>query len=139
MHANSMAYDITFQVWRPSPTVIDAGCYSLVGQNAFTSFTFSGGGFVQLSPTPPMQAFIIAQPGDVIGYYTNSRKNADEGIQLERGSDFTLNTIWYLDIAGGSPAPVTNEYPLSVGANGYLTNSTNAAPMLKISTCKYFV
>ena len=137
-HANNMAYDITFQVWRPSPTVTDAGCYSLVGQNAFTSFAFSNGGFVQLSPTPPTQAFIVAQPGDVVGYYTNSRRGNDDGIQLEHG-DFTVNTIWYLNLAGGSPAPGTNECPLSVGANGYLTSSTNAAPMLKISTCKYLV
>ena len=29
-------YDITFQVWRPSPTVNSDGCYGLVGENAFT-------------------------------------------------------------------------------------------------------
>ena len=136
-HFNSMVYDITFQVWRPSPNVTDAGCYNLVGQNAFTSFNFSEGGFVQLSSTPPTQAFIIAQPKDVVGYYTNSSKN-NEGIQLEHG-DFTVNTIWYLGLAGGSPASGTNECPLSVGASGYLTSSINAAPMLKINTCKYLV
>ena len=30
------AYNINFQVWRPSPTVETDGCYSLVGENRFS-------------------------------------------------------------------------------------------------------
>ena len=39
-------YDITFQVWRPSPTVQANGCYSLVGENIFTSISLHGGGIM---------------------------------------------------------------------------------------------
>ena len=74
-HYRAGVYDITFQVWRPSPTVTSSngyeGCYSLVGENVFTNFTVSERGYVQLSPTPP--SIITALSGDVVGYYTNSR------------------------------------------------------------------
>ena len=125
-------YDITFQVWRPSPTVTSSngyeGCYSLVGENIFTSFTFSRGGFVQLSPSPP--SIITAQSGDVVGYYTNSRDGNNEGIQLERNNDYYQNIVWYkMEMDSGR----TNNN-LSVGSGGTLTNSTRAAPMLKVST-----
>ena len=90
---DTMAYDITFQVWRPSPTVNDSGCYSLVGGNMFTSFSFIVGGTVQLSP--PSSSIITAQSGDVVGYYTNSRRKSNNGIQLERDSKYTQNIIWY--------------------------------------------
>ena len=94
-HYRNRVYDITFQVWRPSPTVTRSngyeGCYSLVGENVFTSFTFSEGGFVQLSPTPPSNSIITAQSGDVVGYYTNSRNGNDDGIQLETDDDYNVN------------------------------------------------
>ncbi len=45
-------YDITFQVWRLSPTVNSDSCYSLVGENVFTSFTFADRRLVQLTVTP---------------------------------------------------------------------------------------
>ena len=45
---HQMAYTLDLQVWRPSPTVDDStgtGCYSLVGNNRFssTSVLVSGG------------------------------------------------------------------------------------------------
>ena len=127
-------YDITFQVWRPSPTVTSSngyeGCYSLVGENVFTSFTFTEGGFIQLFPTPPSNSIITAQSGDVVGYYTNSRSGNNEGIQLERDSDYTVNIIWY-----NSPNLSPNNL-VSVGPNGLLPSSTSAAPMLKVTTSK---
>ena len=128
-HYKAEVYDITFQVWRPSPTVTSRngheGCYSLVGENIFTSFRFSEGGFVQLSPTPP--SIITAQSGDVVGYYTNSRDGDNQGIQLERDSDYNENIVWY-------KMEMRANNMLSVGSGGMLTVSTSAAPMLKVST-----
>ena len=134
-HTNSMAYDITFQVWRPSPTVNDSGCYSLVGENVFTSFSFTLGGTVQLSP--PSSSIITAQSGDVVGYYTNSREGSNDGIQLERNSIYTQNIIWYqtTDSNGLSPLSSSNcPYPVGSGSDRILRTSANAAPMLRLVT-----
>ena len=131
-HQNSATYDIAFQVWRPSPTVQDTGCYGLVGQNNFMSLSFSRGGLVQLTPTPPLNTVITAQSGDVVGYYTNSR---DDGIQLERSNDYNQNIIWYHtgDLLFGN-----NECQFPVGnrSDRSLRSSTNAAPMLSIGDSK---
>ena len=133
-HYRARVYDITFQVWRPSPTVTSSngyeGYYSLVGENVFTRFTFSVGGYVHLSPTPP--SIITAQSGDVVGYYTNSRDDGNQGIQLERDSDYTVNIVWY-----NSPNLSPNNL-MSIGHNGLLQSSTFVAPMLKISTSKFY-
>ena len=131
-HYRAGVYDITFQVWRPSPTVTRSngyeGCYSLVGENVFTSFRFSNGGFVQLSPTPPR--IITAQSGDVVGYYTNSRDGENQGIQLEQDDDYNENIVWYKMERDS----LRTNNKLSIGSGGALTISTGAAPMLKIST-----
>ena len=133
-HAGTMAYDITFQVWRPSPTVNDSGCYSLVGENVFTSFSFIEGGTVQLSP--PSSSIITAQSGDVVGYYTNSRRGKKQGIQLE--SD-TQNIIWYQTSGSNGLSPLSNSdcpYPVGSESGRILASSTNAAPMLRLVTSK---
>ena len=127
-------YDITFQVWRPSPTVTSSngyeGCYSLVGENVFTSISFSEGGTVQLSPTPP--SIITAQSGDVVGYYTNSRDGDNQGIQLEQDRDYNQSIVWY---KMERDSLRTNK--LSVGSGRTLNSSTRAAPMLKVSTSEF--
>ncbi len=134
------AYDITFQVWRPSPTVQSNGCYSLVGQNEFTSFSFSNGGLVQLTPTPPSNPIITAQPGDVVGYYTNSRMGADNGIQLDSDSNFTENMIWYRSVADGSlTSSGDNACPYPIGPGRYLSSSMAAALILRINSGKVTV
>ena len=135
-HYMARVYDITFQVWRPSPTVTSSngyeGCYSLVGENIFTSISFSDGGFVQLSPTPPSNSIITAQSGDVVGYYTNSRDGDNQGIQLERDRDYNENIVWYKMERDS----LRTNNTLSVGSGGTLTVSTRAAPMLKVSKCE---
>ena len=131
------AYDITFQVWRPSPTVIVDGCYSLVGENRFTSIRLGGGGLV--SETPETSSVIAVQPGDVMGYYTLSRNDPQnrktEGIRMvNRFSD----SVWYhtgsIDIDRAPNCP----YPVGTQSNGVLMSSTNAAPVLSVSLCKFF-
>jgi len=119
-------YDITFQVWRPY--------YSLVGENVFASFTFTKGGFVELSPTPPSNSIITAQTGDVVGYYTNSRDKDNQGIQVERNTEYAQNIIWYKELSNTCPLVANNM--LSVGSGGMLSVSTKVAPALKVSTSK---
>ena len=136
MYFNSLTYDITFQVWRPSPTVNDSGCYSLVGENVFTSFSFTNGGLVQLSP--PNSSIITAQSGDVVGYYTNSR-DTNDGIQLERDSIYNENIIWYQAIGSNGLTPLLDSdcpFPVGSESNRILRSSTNAAPMLRLVTSK---
>ncbi len=73
-----------------------------------------------------------------MGYYTNSRRRADEGIQLERDDDYNQNImIWYLSLPGGSlTSSGDNACPYPIGTGRYLFSSTGAAPMLKISSSK---
>ena len=133
-------YEITFQVWRPSPTVTNdtgyRGSYSLVGQNTFTMVSFTPHNtLIQLSPTPPSNSIITAQSGDVVGYYyINSGKNGKKrGIKLETDIHYDRNIVWYR--VDTSISLNTNSL-ISVGSRGTLISSTNAAPMLKISSSK---
>ncbi len=137
LYFKEMGYDITFQVWRPSPTVQDDGCYSLVGKNVFSSFTFRGGGFVELTPTPPGNSIITAQSGDVIGYYTNSRTGSNEGIQLVTGKDYTHNRIWYHDLGTGVPLNFgAKECQVQTGYGRLLKSSIHGIPAIRVSTGK---
>ena len=133
------AYDIKFQVWRPSPTARqDDACYSLVGENVFKKITFSQGGRVQLSPSPPSNPFILAQPGDVVGYFTESRRNRNQGIQLEMHDDYSDNTVWYHDFGSGFLIHRRDgescQLAVGAGEGKSLRSVTNAAPMIKIHT-----
>ena len=132
-------YDIFFQVWRPSPTVQDNGCYSLVGENRFTSIHLGDDGLVSKTPKP--SNIISVQPGDVVGYYTFSRDDPDnsgsQGIQLD--TDYTDDIVWYL--ADFTPDSITLEatncpLPVGDGPDRILTSSTNAGPVLSASISK---
>ncbi len=113
-------------MWRP-PTAGSDGCYSLVGENVFTSFTFSDGGFVQLTPTPPSNSIITAQSGDVVGYYTNSRQGSNNGIQIEISEVYNQNIIWYSSLPDGSlTSSEDNVCPYLIGTGRYLSSSTRA-------------
>ena len=134
-HRNG-AYDIFFQVWRPSPTVQDDGCYSLVGENRFTSIFLGDGGLV--SETPEPSNIISVQPEDVVGYYTFSRSEPNnsrqEGIQLN--TSYSSDTVWYYANSDTNPLPIgTSDCPLPIGreTDRILTSSTNAGPVLSVS------
>ena len=101
-------------------------CYSLVGQNVFTSFSFIKGGLVQLSPMPPSNFIITARSGDVVGYYSNNRNGGNGGVQVD--SSYNQNVIWFKEVGAGQVADdgcLVLDHPMT---------SINAAPMLKIST-----
>ena len=82
---------IHFQVWRPSPTVESDGCYSLVGENRFTSIMFSND---ILSATPEATNYISVRPKDVVGFYSvANRDQNNEGVLLYPNLD--EETVWY--------------------------------------------
>ena len=112
------------------------GCYSLVGENSYSSITYSGGGTVSVSIDPP---YIVAQAEDVIGYYTNFRFDSNQGIQLEDHHHFERNLIWYLPFSTTDNIAQNNTncpFPVSSGSNRVLTSSKNAAPAIRIGTSK---
>ena len=70
-------YTLDLQVWRPGLTVETTGCYSLVGNNRFTSVSLSSR-VAMVTPLP--QERIQFQPGDVIGFYVESGRGGDRGV-----------------------------------------------------------
>ena len=124
-------YDISFQVWRPSPTVQESGCFSLVGENKFTSISLGDGGLVSKTPEP--SNILTVQPGDVVGYYTISRGGMGDGLQLDKSQN--IDSIWYHTISE-SFAPGTADCPLPVGIDKILTSFTNGSPVLSVTMSK---
>ena len=100
---DQMRYTLDLQVWRPSPTVDDStgtGCYSLVGNNRFTSISL-GGQVARVIPSP--QNYIQFQPGDVLGVYVEETRDANRGVVILTSYDgttsFTSELVWYASIA----------------------------------------
>ena len=127
-------YDIYFQVWRPSPTLPETGCYSMVGMNVFTSISLNDG-LVRESPEP--SNILTVQPDDVVGYFTISRKGKNDGIQLDDSQ--SVDSVWYdiITISELINAEASN-CPLPVGteAGRSLARFTDAAPVLSVNVCK---
>ena len=126
-------YDITFQVWRPSPTVQGNDCYSLVGENRFNTTIYYG----RVNETPQPSNILTVQPGDVVGYYTLIKRNSSkEGIQLNTTEQ--RDSVWYHTyeseplFLGG----LYCQFPVGSETSRSLMSSTNAAPVLSVSLCK---
>ena len=132
---DDMRYTVDFQVWRPSPTVDDStgtGCYSLVGNNRFTSIPLSGG-VAQVIPSP--QDYIQFRPGDVLGFYVEEANRATDGVVvLTTPSGFSSELVWYASIAPTMATSQNGDCPYSVGSNGVLDTLTRAAPIISIDT-----
>ena len=133
------AYTLDFQVWRPSPTVEDstgAGCYSLVGNNRFTSISLSGG-VARVTPSP--QNYIQFQPNDVLGFYVESANlvtfRPPNGLVLQiQPVLFTSEVVWHASIAPSIAASQNRDCPYAAGSNGILNTLTRAAPVISIGT-----
>ena len=135
-------YALDFQVWRPSPTTdptTGTGCYSLVGNNRFTSISLSRG-IAIVTPSP--QDYIRYQFGDVLGVYVENASpiltptRSDNGVVIQITGDFTKDTIWYASIA---PTMVTSkglDCPYTVGELGSLISSRRGAPVISIATSR---
>ena len=135
---HDMAYSIDFQVWRPSPTMDDStgtGCYSLVGNNRFTSIALINR---EARVTPSPGDYIQFQPGDVLGFYVEVvAKETDNGIVIlnsDMDDSFASERVWYASIAPAMATSQNRNCPYSVGSSGVLNTLTRAAPVISIST-----
>ena len=136
MNHQKGVYDITFQVWRPSPTLQKSGCYSLVGENRFTNILLGVEGLVNETPEP--SNILSVQPGDVVGYYTFSRAqqdNSTNGIQLVASRN--LDMVWFHTSSRSEPViRGALNCPFRLGIDGILTKYIEAAPVLSVRVCK---
>ena len=143
-HFGSQPYTISFQVWRPnSPSPVDTdGCYSMVGMNHFSPITLADNGSPDrgmVNGTVLESERIEVQPGDVVGYYLESRMGGSDGIQYagdnDNEPDYTDEAVWYAIGIMGSTGPP--ECPFPVGPSSALSSSTNRAPLITAVICKY--
>ena len=133
-------YDINFQVWRPSNTVKHSECYSLVGENRFTSIVLGDSGLVNETPEP--SDTISVQPGDVVGYYSFSQRDPEsldhDGIRLDHS--VTGNSMWYhggrLNAKWQYLIAPNCPFPIRTGADKILKASTDVRPVLTVSISK---
>ena len=113
------------------------GCYSLVGNNRFTSVSLSGRVAVV---TPLPQNRIQFQPGDVLGFYVENARGGDRGVAIlsdlnENGDrGYETEEVWHANIAD---LILTNiDCPFPVGASEALNTFTHAAPVISVSFSK---
>ena len=136
---HQLEYTLDLQVWRPSPTVDDStgtGCYSLVGNNRFTSISLSDG-VAQVTPSP--QDYVQFRPGDVLGFYVEEARDVDDGVVvLTSPNSFISELVWYAStsIAPTMATSQNGDCPYSVGSSGVLNSLARAAPVISISTGK---
>ena len=134
-------YTLNLQVWRPSPTVETTGCYSLLGNNRFTSVTLIS---LVAIITPLPQERIIFQPGDALGFSVENTNRDDGGAVLlmdysERGDGaFETEEVWYGDASNPVFVPANGQCPFPVGSqSGRILNTfTSAAPVISVSYSK---
>ena len=65
----------------------------MVGENIFTTLSLDDDGLV--SETPEPSNILTVQPGDVVGYYTISRQDMEDGIQLDNDDSQRTDSVWY--------------------------------------------
>ena len=123
-------------MWRPSPTVNETGCYSLVNKYAVTSTSLPATDRV----TPLPQNQLQFQPGDVLGFYVESHGTSsdnDNGVVLLNNSNHTSELVWFASIDMTAQISRSGSCPYPVGTNGVLHLSTHAAPVISISVTSY--
>ena len=133
-------YSLDLQVWRPSSTVNDStgtGCYSLVGNNRFTSISpIISPGVAIITPSP--QDYIPFQPGDVLGVYVEDASLPGDGVVVlttYRATNFTNDLVWYASVTPSIATSQNGDCPYSVGSNGGVLNTlSRGAPVISIST-----
>ena len=139
---NQHTFSFDLQVWRPSPTVNETGCYSLVDHFMMTSLlsdriSETSNHVARVTPSPQDQ--LQFQPGDVLGFYVEShgnggRSNNDNGVVLLNRSRYTSELVWHASVASHT---VSGSCPYPVGTDGALKASTRAAPVISIATLVY--
>ena len=115
------------------------GCYSLVGNNRFTSIPVSDGVAIV---TPSPQDYILFQPGDVLGFYVEDAENisfSTPGVVLRTSPSYlTSEIVWFASLNHDATTSQIGDCPYSVGngSNGVLNTLTRAAPVISISISK---
>ena len=131
-HRNGF-YTIVFQIWRPSPTAAEDGCYSTIASDSFDNIVLlqNPQGLVSRTLTPA--DYIPVQPGDVVGYFLVDRDTNDdrEGIQLEARTPGEGEEVWYqvFDDIRRTGRP-SCEYTVGAGRNIPLL--TSSAPLFNV-------
>jgi hypothetical protein len=139
-------FDFDFQVWRPSPTVNETGCYSLVGNLIATSLSLAdepeSDHVARITPLP--QDYLQFQPGDVLGFYVESHdttSDRDNGVVLLNNGSHIDEVVWYASIDTSSQTSQflsqADSCPYPVGVNGVLDSLTRAAPVISVSLATY--
>ena len=141
---DDMMYTLNLQVWRPSPTVEITGCYSLVGNNRFTSVSLSNRAAV-ITPLP--QDRIQFQPGDVIGFYVENDRGGDlprgvvvvDDLNMQGDKQYKTEEVWHADISNAIISDLDCPFPVGSPISGsfrVLTDFTNAAPVITVAYSK---
>ncbi len=136
IHFEEQPYTISFQVWRPnSPSPVDTdGCYTMQGTNYFPSIPLADPNTDDrgiVTGVPLESERIEVQPGDVVGFYLESRENGNDGIQF--AEDRRDESVWY---ATGVITDSDLTCPLPVGPGRTLSSFTNLAPLITATLCE---
>lgn len=133
-------FDFDLQVWRPSPTVNETGCYSLVGNFIIRSTSIppspESEHVARVTPLPQDQ--LMFQPGDVLGFYVESHgttTDENNGVVLLNNASYTSELAWHASVTALTSQSGSCPYP--VGTSGVLNVSTRAAPVISISVTTY--
>ena len=136
-------YSLDLQVWRPSPTQVvndstGTGCYSLVGNNQFTSISpLVSPGVAIVTPSPG--DYISFQPGDVLGVYVKRASISTDGVVILTHSPFdSSGYVWYANIAATTSQSDNGDCPYSVGNGGVLNSVVQGAPVISISISQFY-
>ena len=133
----NVTFNFDFQVWRPSPTVNETGCYSLVNNFIVRSIS------IPIQPesehvarvTPSPQDRLQFQPRDVLGFYVESdgtSSNNDNGVVLLDNGSHTSELVWFGRIDVTAQPSQSGSCPYPVGINGVLNSLTRAAPVISV-------
>ena len=139
--SSTITFDFDFQVWRPSPTVNETGCYSLVDSFMTTSISIppepQSNHVARVTPSPQDQ--LRFRPGDVLGFYVESHGEGDHpggddnnGVVLINSAGYTSELVWHGRITTQTSQAGSCPYP--VGTDRVLSLSTLAAPVISIKT-----
>ena len=133
-------FSFDFQVWRPSPTVANDGCYSLVANYLMESISpplTTIEHVARVTPLPSNQ--LLFQPGDVLGLYVESigsgDSDFDNGVVLLQNDGFSKELIWHASITALTSSSGSCSYP--VGSSRVLRQTTQAAPVISIDVTTY--
>ena len=133
-------FDFDLQVWRPSPTVDETGCYSLVDNYIIISTSIPPIPEIEhvARVTPLPQDQLQFQPGDVLGFYVESHgtfTDYNNGVVLLNNASYTSELAWHASITALTSQSGSCPYP--VGPTGVLNLLTRAAPVISISVTTY--